>query len=190
VAQQALQQKKEEEKSGNYFSTSTQDELKDIIPSKADVLSSVASLQKVVIRHDEKKKKEIEKKLSKLNNDDDMIDLMPVYQHDTTYTTVENSDDEDDFSKMDMGKKNQLKRSDFDSEEAWNSYMQSREATPKAAFQFGVKTEHGRKTRKDQKNQKQKIDKDLKKIQDHIKKREAFKSAVPTAEELIKKAKY
>ncbi|KAI6176061.1 hypothetical protein M3Y97_00758000 [Aphelenchoides bicaudatus] len=59
------------------------------------------------------------------------------------------SDEEDDFSKMDMGtKKGPVNRWDFESEEAYESYQSGREAMPKAAFQFGVKTGAGRKTRK------------------------------------------
>ncbi|KAF9621320.1 hypothetical protein IFM89_019406 [Coptis chinensis] len=46
---------------------------------------------------------------------------------------VVDSDDEDDLSKMDMG---------------------GREAMPKAAFQFGVKMQDGRKARKQNKDQK------------------------------------
>jgi hypothetical protein len=56
-------------------------------------------------------------------------------------------DEEEDISKMDLGKKNKLRRREFASEEAWSSYNDKREALPKAAFQFGVKMSDGRKTR-------------------------------------------
>ncbi|KAL6575325.1 Smu-2 suppressor of mec-8 and unc-52 protein [Orobanche minor] len=77
---------------------------------------------------------------------------------------VVNSDDEDDLSKMDMGgrAKGRLHRWDFETEEEWASYNEQKEAMPKAAFQFGVKMQDGRKTRKQ--NREQKITNDLHKI--------------------------
>jgi IK cytokine len=82
------------------------------------------------------------------------------------------SDEEEDLTKMDMGtKKNKLKRWDFDDEESWNAYNDQREATPKAAFQFGVKMADGRKTRRTPKNKDQKLDADLNKINQILKKR-------------------
>ncbi|XP_026665097.1 suppressor of mec-8 and unc-52 protein homolog 2 [Phoenix dactylifera] len=69
---------------------------------------------------------------------------------------VIDSDDEDDLSKMDMGgrAKGRLHRWDFDTEEDWATYNEQKEAMPKAAFQFGVKMQDGRKTRKQNKDQK------------------------------------
>ncbi|CAA6664592.1 unnamed protein product [Spirodela intermedia] len=66
------------------------------------------------------------------------------------------SDDEDDLSKMDMGgrAKGRLHRWDFETEEEWATYNEQKEAMPKAAFQFGVKMQDGRKTRKQNKDQK------------------------------------
>ncbi|GKU99990.1 hypothetical protein SLEP1_g12756 [Rubroshorea leprosula] len=66
------------------------------------------------------------------------------------------SDDEDDLSKMDMGgrAKGRLHRWDFETEEEWASYNEQKEAMPKAAFQFGVKMQDGRKTRKQNRDQK------------------------------------
>lgn len=61
------------------------------------------------------------------------------------------SDEEADYSKMDAGpKKNQaVNRWDFDTEEEYASYMEGREALPKAAYQYGVKNgEGGRKNKK------------------------------------------
>ncbi|KAH3757394.1 suppressor of mec-8 and unc-52 protein 2 [Pelomyxa schiedti] len=78
------------------------------------------------------------------------------------------SDEDEDVSKMDQGPKgkNRLKRWDFDTEEGWEKYNQTREAMPRAAFQFGVKMADGRKTRK---QKEAKLDKDMKKINDLIK---------------------
>ncbi|KAJ9168101.1 hypothetical protein P3X46_019668 [Hevea brasiliensis] len=65
-------------------------------------------------------------------------------------------DDEDDLSKMDMGgrAKGRLHRWDFETEEEWAKYNEQKEAMPKAAFQFGVKMQDGRKTRKQNKDKK------------------------------------
>ncbi|TVU26986.1 hypothetical protein EJB05_29564 [Eragrostis curvula] len=77
---------------------------------------------------------------------------------------VAGSDEEDDLSKMDMGgrAKGRLHRWDFETEEEWAKYNDEKEAMPKAAFQFGVKMQDGRKTRKQNKDQK--LTNDLHKI--------------------------
>ncbi|XP_047084983.1 suppressor of mec-8 and unc-52 protein homolog 2-like [Lolium rigidum] len=77
---------------------------------------------------------------------------------------IAGSDDEDDLSKMDMGgrEKGRLHRWDFETEEEWAKYNDQKEAMPKAAFQFGVKMQDGRKTRKQNKDQK--LSNDLHKI--------------------------
>ncbi|KAL5572289.1 hypothetical protein UlMin_021886 [Ulmus minor] len=69
---------------------------------------------------------------------------------------IVDSDDEDDLTKMDMGgrAKGRLHRWDFETEEEWATYNEQKEAMPKAAFQFGVKMQDGRKTRKQNKDQK------------------------------------
>merc|ERR1719419_838716 len=61
---------------------------------------------------------------------------------------VIDSDDEADYSKMDMGnKKGPVGRWDFDTAEEYADYMGKKEAMPKAAFQYGMKMSDGRKTR-------------------------------------------
>ncbi|EDO37189.1 predicted protein [Nematostella vectensis] len=81
---------------------------------------------------------------------------------DTTY----DSDDDADYTKMDLGnKKGPIKRWDFEDEEQYNSYMETREALPKAAFQFGIKMSEGRKTRRTgPKDEKTKLDRDWQRI--------------------------
>lgn len=76
---------------------------------------------------------------------------------------IVDSDDEGDLTKMDMGgrAKGRLHRWDFETEEEWAQYNEQKEAMPKAAFQFGVKMQDGRKTRK---NKDQKLNNDLHKI--------------------------
>lgn len=78
----------------------------------------------------------------------------PGYQE--YHREVVDSDDEDDLSKMDMGgrAKGRLHRWDFETEDEWAKYNEQKEAMPKAAFQFGVKMQDGRKTRKQNKDQK------------------------------------
>eukprot|EP01116_Phalansterium_solitarium_P009534 TRINITY_DN23721_c0_g1_i1.p1 TRINITY_DN23721_c0_g1~~TRINITY_DN23721_c0_g1_i1.p1 ORF type:complete len:583 (-),score=248.31 TRINITY_DN23721_c0_g1_i1:201-1949(-) len=107
--------------------------------------------------------------------------------YEMAFEAYEGSDDEADLSKMDVGKKNRLRRWDFDTEEAWSSYNEKREAMPKAAFQFGVKTADGRKTRKTKED---KISRDLKKINMLIKERENLgTSTSATAQEMSKRKK-
>ena len=90
---------------------------------------------------------------------------------------------------MDVGRNLRLHRKDFASEEAWSSYNDNREALPKAAFQFGVKMSGGRKTRKHKSGDK-KIESELKKINQIIKKKEnSTAPSVPTALEARKKMK-
>ncbi|CAG8580505.1 1727_t:CDS:2 [Ambispora gerdemannii] len=66
-------------------------------------------------------------------------------------------------------KKAQLSRWDFDTEEEWQEYKDNVTAMPKSAFQFGVKTGDGRKTRRSGKEltEKQKIDRDWQKIKSY-----------------------
>ncbi|KAL9889850.1 protein Red-like isoform 1-T1 [Glossina fuscipes fuscipes] len=87
---------------------------------------------------------------------------------------IDDSDDEVDYTKMDLGnKKGPIGRWDFDTQEEYSDYMSTKEALPKAAFQYGVKMEDGRKTRKHKtgKNEKAELDREWQKIQGIIQKR-------------------
>lgn len=89
---------------------------------------------------------------------------------------IDDSDDEVDYTKMDLGnKKGPIGRWDFDTQEEYSDYMSSKEALPKAAFQYGVKMQDGRKTRKHkiEKNEKAELDREWQKIQNIIHKRKA-----------------
>lgn len=55
--------------------------------------------------------------------------------------------DEEDPSQMDSAKGKS--RYDFNTEEEWQKYKETREQMPKAAFQYGVKSADGRKSGKD-----------------------------------------
>ncbi|XP_078152083.1 RED family protein isoform X2 [Carex rostrata] len=96
-----------------------------------------------------------------------------VYNHE-----VIDSDDEADLTKMDMGgrAKGRLHRWDFETEEEWATYNEQKEAMPKAAFQFGVKMQDGRKTRKQNKDQK--LTNDLHKINKILARKKAEKDGV------------
>lgn len=81
---------------------------------------------------------------------------------------IDDSDDEVDYTKMDLGnKKGPIGRWDFDTQEEYSDYMSTKEALPKAAFQYGVKMQDGRKTRKNktEKSEKAELDREWQKIQ-------------------------
>ncbi|VDD74142.1 unnamed protein product [Mesocestoides corti] len=91
-----------------------------------------------------------------------------------SYDAMGDSDDETDFSKMDMGnKKGPIGRWDFETQEEYGDYMSSLEAMPKAAYQYGVKKPEGRKTRRlgTQKNERAQVDRQLQQITSMINKR-------------------
>ena len=105
---------------------------------------------------------------------------------------IDDSDEEVDYSKMDLvrflkiffffsiiflfiqgNKKGPVGRWDFDTAEEYADYMSNKEALPKAAFQYGVKMNEGRKTRGKvgAKNEKAKLDKEWNQISALIDKR-------------------
>lgn len=85
-------------------------------------------------------------------------------------------------------KKSGVKRWDFDNQEEFEKYQVAfvlcnyfklqggREALPKAAFQFGVKPQDGRKTRKSDAANNKKLDKELQQIEKINEKRKATAS--------------
>lgn len=93
---------------------------------------------------------------------------------------IDDSDDEVDYTKMDLGnKKGPVGRWDFDTQEEYSDYMSSKEALPKAAFQYGVKMQDGRKTRKHktEKNEKAELDREWQQIQNIMNKRKTTGSS-------------
>ncbi|VDN07079.1 unnamed protein product [Thelazia callipaeda] len=89
------------------------------------------------------------------------------------YEAAGESDDEADYSKMDMGnRRGPVKRWDFEDHEDYEKYMESKEAMPKAAYQFGLKTNDGRKTRKSVPDrEKHKLDREFSEITKMLEKR-------------------
>uniref|UniRef100_A0A0E0MCE5 RED-like N-terminal domain-containing protein n=1 Tax=Oryza punctata TaxID=4537 RepID=A0A0E0MCE5_ORYPU len=119
-----------------------------------------------VFKRDDERLKQLREKDSREKDpnfiSDSYSECYPGYQE---YNhEIAGSDEEDDLSKMDMGgrAKGRLHRWDFETEEEWAKYNDQKEAMPKAAFQFGVKMQDGRKTRKQNKDQK--LTNDLHKI--------------------------
>ncbi|PIK56504.1 hypothetical protein BSL78_06573 [Apostichopus japonicus] len=93
-----------------------------------------------------------------------------------TADALEDSDEEADYSKMDMGnKKGPIGRWDFETAEEYSTYMNQKEAMPKAAFQFGIKMSEGRKTRRmfTEKNEKAALDREWQQISQIISKRKS-----------------
>ncbi|XP_071787633.1 protein Red-like [Asterias amurensis] len=91
-----------------------------------------------------------------------------------TADALDDSDDEVDYTKMDLGnKKGPVGRWDFDTQEEYSTYMNNKEALPKAAFQFGIKMSEGRKTRRTfgEKNEKAELDREWQQISQIISKR-------------------
>jgi len=72
---------------------------------------------------------------------------MEVEDYYECYPSFDGDDDSDeDLTKMDQGRgRSRLRPWDFATEEQWERYNHLKEATPKAAFQFGLKMKDGRK---------------------------------------------
>ncbi|KRY38859.1 Transcription initiation factor TFIID subunit 5 [Trichinella spiralis] len=93
------------------------------------------------------------------------------------YDAAGDSDDEADYSKMDLGnKKGLVRRWDFDTEQEYEEYMSRREALPR---QYGVKMNDGRRTRKlpgtrSEKDDKAKINRQWQQITQILSKRKEF----------------
>merc|ERR1712043_109455 len=129
-------------------------------------------LKKLMKREEEKAKKEEDDKVGKiLREPDHYAECYPGM------TEMNDAiDEEADYSKMDLGnKKGPIGRWDFDTAEEYADYMGSKEAMPKAAFQYGVKMNEGRKTRGKMgaKSDKAKLDKEWNKISSMIDKRKS-----------------
>jgi len=125
---------------------------------------------------DEKKKEKEHEKKQPTYIDDDYAECYPGYEEQLN-TMLYDSDDED-LTKMDQADrgKPKLKPWDFQSEEQWEKYNITKEATPKAAFQFGQKMNDGRvkgvKKSKRKETDEQKLNKEWSKIKQIMKKRE------------------
>ncbi|XP_046633603.1 protein Red-like [Daphnia pulicaria] len=120
--------------------------------------------------------KKADKMLSKLSAEPEgYAECYPGFEE--MNDALEDSDDEADYSKMDLGnKKGPVGRWDFDTAEEYGDYMNKKEALPKAAYQYGIKMADGRKTRnktvvKTDKTEKAELDREWQKIQSILHKR-------------------
>ncbi|XP_071124419.1 protein Red-like [Mytilus edulis] len=128
---------------------------------------------------EEKEKEKGSTKLQKLKGKIDHYGYDECYPGEwQMQDTLDDSDDEVDYSKMDQGnKKGPVGRWDFDTQEEYSDYMSNKEALPKAAFQYGVKMADGRKTRRaGPKDEKAELDKQWQKIQNILNKRKTGES--------------
>jgi len=146
-------------------------------------------LKKLMKREEEKAKKEEADKVGQvLREPDHYAECYPGMTE--MNDAIDDSDEEADYSKMDLGnKKGPIGRWDFDTAEEYADYMGSKEAMPKAAFQYGVKMNEGRKTRGKMgaKSEKAKFDKEWNKISAIIDKR---KTSGPSGGSKAKMSKF
>ncbi|XP_025087492.1 protein Red-like isoform X1 [Pomacea canaliculata] len=158
---------------------------KDLVRSINDRFKGYADIEEEKKRAAVRAEEERLKKLKAKTEIDSYAECYPGMME--SADAIDDSDEEADYTKMDQGnKKGPVGRWDFDTQEEYSSYMSSREALPKAAFQYGVKMSDGRKTRRaGPKDEKSKLDRELQQINKIIEKRKA-----PGAEGSSKKPKY
>ena len=127
-------------------------------------------IKNMLKREEDKTKQEEEQRSAQLGqrlSANDPEGYAECYPGIDTGFAMDDSDEEVDYTKMDLGnKKGPVGRWDFDTAEEYADYMSQKEALPKAAFQYGVKMAEGRKTRGrvGQKSEKAKLDKEWNKI--------------------------
>merc|ERR1719383_537527 len=156
----------------SYFDKPSKDDNEDDFkaPAAKNAQEMIKSINAKYSEYEQKPEEDKAMKLLKKQSTDCYTECYPGMDDDHNY----DSDEEADFTKMDQGnKKGPVGRWDFDTQEEYGEYMSSREALPKAAFQFGVKMADGRKTRrvKGGQNEKQKLDREWQQISKLIDKR-------------------
>lgn len=144
---------------------------KDLVRTINDRFRGYAELEEEQKRVAAKAEEERMKKLKAKTEIDSYAECYPGMME--SADAIDDSDEEVDYTKMDQGnKKGPVGRWDFDTQEEYSTYMSSREALPKAAFQYGVKMSDGRKTRRaGPKDEKAKLDRELQQINRIIEKR-------------------
>jgi len=158
----------------NYFDKQEEPREREHRGFSAEDKEMIKALMK---KEEEKEKQKDEKKLAGMmqsSNHDGYAECYPGLAE--MDDAIGDSDDEADFSKMDLGnKKGPVGRWDFDTAEEYADYMGSKEAMPKAAFQYGMKMSDGRKTKGKigAKNEKAKLDKEWNQISALIDKRKS-----------------
>merc|ERR550519_832301 len=159
--------------SGGYFDKPLDDDKEK--EHKSAFSNEDKQMIKAMIKKEEEKSKQSHEKKLALMGASQNVGYAECYPGlDEMVDAIDDSDGEADYSKMDMGnKKGPVGRWDFDTAEEYADYMGSKEALPKAAFQYGMKMSDGRKTRGKigQKNEKAKLDKEWNQISALIDKR-------------------
>jgi len=163
----------EKRQTGSYFDKPL-DEDKDKEHKSAFSNEDKQMIKAMMKKEEEKSKQSDEKKLSLMSQNVGYAECYPGLEE--MVDAIDDSDEEADYNKMDMGnKKGPVGRWDFDTPEEYADYMGSKEAMPKAAFQYGMKMSDGRKNGKNgkigQKNEKAKLDKEWNQISALIDKR-------------------
>lgn len=168
----------EEGERGHQEKKSYFDKPEDHEPEKKGGFSAEdrAMIKALMKKEEETAKQKEEKRLAGLMANEGYAECYPGLAE--MDDAIGDSDDEADYSKMDMGnKKGPVGRWDFDTTEEYADYMGKKEALPKAAYQYGVKMSDGRKTKgsiiKNSKNEKAKLDKEWNQISALIDKRKA-----------------
>lgn len=110
-------------------------------------------------------------KLAKLlaQEDDGYMEAYPSAFEGLGYA-MDEDDEGDDLTKVDT--RQNFKRHEFESDEAWAEHESQREAIPKAAFQFGLKKKDGRDTKQ---FSEQKLKKQLRQVEDMIEQKQGRK---------------
>ncbi|XP_065669193.1 protein Red isoform X2 [Hydra vulgaris] len=167
--------KKDEEKSFNKTETNVKDFVQNIAAKYGSKSASINEPSAIDHHRDKKKPK---------RKDEVMDSYAECYPGAAEMAdAVDDSDDDADYSKMDMGnKKGPVKRWDFENDDDYNKYMENRVAMPKAAFQFGIKMHEGRKTRTrpGKQTEKQKLDREWQQISSLIAKRKGGDGGPPS----------
>lgn len=91
--------------------------------------------------------------------DNDYAECYPGAYEASFSEVIDHDSEEEDLTKMEIDRRKRLRRWDFDTEEEWAKYNETREALPRAAFQFGVKMSDGRKSKRQKEREREKQDK-------------------------------
>ncbi|XP_076031413.1 IC cytokine homolog beag [Oratosquilla oratoria] len=177
---------------GSYFNRSAQEEVRQEMkaaeerlqaswPTGADVKvdNKAAPAQPQQPQQPPTLAQQLMPKSNKVREDDHYLECYPGMAE--MQDAIDDSDDEADYTKMDMGnKKGPVGRWDFDTQEEYSDYMNQREAMPKAAFQYGVKMADGRKTRRigKEKDKNAELNREWQQIQQILKRRKESEAAV------------
>jgi len=112
-------------------------------------------------------------RLAKLvaQEDDGYAEAYPASFEGVGFAALDEEEDEE-AGLRNIDTRQNLKRHEFESDEAWAAYESQKEAIPKAAFQFGIKKEDGRQKKA---FTEQKLKKQLRAVEDMIEEKQGKK---------------